>query len=474
MCDNTEKLLLVSFCSDAFYASAQSPGGSIDCPAMASSSSAAPGDAPAPKSKKRRGVQQRRRQRFEKEGLTGVKDALALAVAEDDTTALEECIEEAAAHIARAGVRESAVKASREYEDCCDQLSRAQEALCQRRAQSGLVAEVEAGTDQGALQQAIAHAQEVGLTDIAEDAAQFAKYWFGEAEVTAGIPDSEENPWMDEEEVPAVPAEAPAVGTSVEGSLAPDAACVLSNFPIDGLGLEGREPLVCVFGLMKSGTKALSAYIRKHFVAQVTPASGKHPVDGQVTVDHKLWKHHVPMSPIALPEMYAGRPVCVLICVREIRSWMAALSEGAYTILRAEGGRRKKYNIEWMLRAITIRDEVTNEVRRFDSVVELYTTYMESYFGGNLSTSRAKTIVIKYEDILADPKGVVERLEYIGLCRKSVFEAIDENIGSSGRSRSALIEGRGQISKRFSHEQLTCIGHSLTPCLGHLRMLGYA
>ncbi len=213
-------------------------------------------------------------------------------------------------------------------------------------------------------------------------------------------------------------------------------------------------------------------------MAEVRPAKGKHPIDGEVVISdvQKAWKHHIPFAP--LPSAISARPVCTLICVREIRSWLCALSEHAYTIKKKQGGRRKKYNVEWMLREeITIQDEVSTEVYGFSHVPGLYSAYLVGYFAGHLSINGGPVLVVRYEDLLLDPKCVLQQLAECGLKRKSGahFAAIEENTGSSGRDRSALIEQEQAVDDRFSHDQLLCIGGGLSQeCIGHLHTLGYA
>ncbi len=423
---------------------------------------------PAPKKKKRRGVHQRRRQKFEKEGLEDVKSALAASMEDSDSDALEEVCHDAAAHIAKAGKRESAVQSSAQYKDCEQKLGAAHILLAQRRARKELAAEVASGSDEQALRQAISIAREAGLDDSAEMAEAFATYWFGEAPIMPGIPDSEDNPFYDEQDqdVQIPVALLPEVSTP-----APQNVFVLGEAPDNCWIFD--DPLVCVFGLFKSGTKLLAEYLRQSFAVRVTPAEGKHPVDGEVVLPGcKLWKHRVPFSPLPLER--ETRPACVLICVREVRSWLCALSEHAYTIRKAQGGRRKKHNIGWMLQDITIQDEVSGNVYPFAGVPELYSAYITGYFATYISTD-LPAVVVKYEDLLAQPMSVLNELERLGL-RRNVSDAriIDENVGSSGRDRTALMEQEKQVSQRFSHEQLVRIGGGLSDdCVENLRSLGY-
>ncbi len=207
-----------------------------------------------PKKKKRRGIQQRRRQRFEKEGLDEVKQAIVSSIEDSDTDALELCVQDAAQHIAKAGKRESAVQQSAQYKQCEEQLEIARAVLAQRKGRKALAKQVASGSDEAALQQTIAEAHGVGLDDIADQATQFCKYWFGEARVVSGIPDSEENPYYDDVDMPTEISAGPLPDMSPP---IPEGVFVLGSAPKDCLSSH-EEPLVCIFGLFKRGTKTLA------------------------------------------------------------------------------------------------------------------------------------------------------------------------------------------------------------------------
>ncbi len=108
-----------------------------DAPPFAMASSSSVLEEPPPKKKKRRGIHQRRRQKFEKEGLEEVSQAIATSIEDSDTDALEFCVQDAGEHIHKAGKRESAVQASAEYKHCEEQLEIARAVLAQRKSSKG-------------------------------------------------------------------------------------------------------------------------------------------------------------------------------------------------------------------------------------------------------------------------------------------------------------------------------------------------
>lgn len=88
------------------------------------------------------------------------------------------------------------------------------------------------------------------------------------------------------------------------------------------------QPIVAVFGPMKSGSNALCAYLRAFFDVTVTPNTVN---TGYVTIPPRFraWKHHVPCypyDPLLLPRRSPpgsrGSEVVVLCTIRELRTNM--------------------------------------------------------------------------------------------------------------------------------------------------------
>ena len=92
-----------------------------------------------------------------------------------------------------------------------------------------------------------------------------------------------------------------------------------------------RRPTVHIFGLYKSGTNALWAYLQQYFDVIVEPTSAKSGVVNyrSDTGHHICWKHHPavdPYPPIVLPANIppgdGNSEAVVLICVRELRPFL--------------------------------------------------------------------------------------------------------------------------------------------------------
>ena len=101
--------------------------------------------------------------------------------------------------------------------------------------------------------------------------------------------------------------------------------------PLNAWGLSTASvprPTVHIFGLYKSGTNALWAFLQRYFDVNVQPTSAKSGVVNYQSDSghHICWKHHPaadPYHPIVLPANIppgdGNSEAVVLICVRELR-----------------------------------------------------------------------------------------------------------------------------------------------------------
>ena len=148
--------------------------------------------------------------------------------------------------------------------------------------------------------------------------------------------------------------------------------------------------------------------------------------------DFREWNHHNPSyrgsRPYILPGMVGqGLPgqkkVCVIIMIREIKTWMAALSEGSYEIFPKPAPRRRRGDRSWLMEGpLDVRHPFEN-AQEYANIMDLYRQYL---YGGGISVDDAdyRFAIVRYEDLLHNPEGVVTNLQKLGLGRKSKrFEA---------------------------------------------------
>merc|ERR1712113_1313046 len=102
--------------------------------------------------------------------------------------------------------------------------------------------------------------------------------------------------------------------------------CILRDAPTNCWNCpDDTQVCVCVFGLFKSGTKAVSEYLREHFKCDVTPARGKHPHVGKVLVNGMpLWKHHVPVTPMVFGSNMKMSQLCTRLTLTGILTDISA------------------------------------------------------------------------------------------------------------------------------------------------------
>jgi len=218
---------------------------------------------------------------------------------------------------------------------------------------------------------------------------------------------------------------------------------------------------VCVMGLHGSGTRAMGEYVKRFFDVDQEPKNRRfrqHRVDHgtvELSGDFRIWKHTVPLAPFGLPSTgVSGGPVVVLLTVREIRSWMASLSEHAYEIFPVSRTRRKRGSICWMLEEVEIRTEENIHYdpfhgKSFPSVPDLWTMYTEGYLRGKMDKPGSKVtyVVIRYEDIVGRPADVISELESLGVPRNGrPFAPIEESVSGGDRDRAALLQRLRDVS----------------------------
>eukprot|EP00927_Polykrikos_kofoidii_P021997 TRINITY_DN20661_c0_g1_i2.p1 TRINITY_DN20661_c0_g1~~TRINITY_DN20661_c0_g1_i2.p1 ORF type:complete len:364 (-),score=41.01 TRINITY_DN20661_c0_g1_i2:36-1127(-) len=258
---------------------------------------------------------------------------------------------------------------------------------------------------------------------------------------------------------------------------------------------------VGVMGLHASGSKIMTEYVKKYFDVDVEPearriggAGGRKDTG---TLFGKgcfpLWKHTVPLRPVALPprvedvdvgngcggSMVGHGPLLLLLfLVRDVRSWMGSLAERPYEINRSNGGRRRQGKLHWMFDEIQMRteggtaaDPFANAL--FASVPMLWVAYANGYLmGALLGDDPTPCAIIRFEDVVKRPVEVLEGLERLGLPRRKdsgQFEPIEtvtySNTGCTCRA--------DVISRLDSCTVASRVAEDLAPHVALFDALGY-
>ena len=215
----------------------------------------------------------------------------------------------------------------------------------------------------------------------------------------------------------------------------------------------GHGHVVCIFGMYKSATHALSQYVSRYFDVVVQPTlCGKD--DGTIRLDTlKVWKHVLPDDARLFPKVADGRAATLLLTVRDLSSWMLSLSREPYDIFPCLDKRRKRDSLQWMFSKVELRCPYSLCTRwgRFASVPHLWMAYVEGYLAGKVNVagfagSPSKVAIVRYEDIIQRPRAVVQALNELGLPRnQEPFQAIDEGVSHSGKSRASIIQREAQL-----------------------------
>ena len=215
----------------------------------------------------------------------------------------------------------------------------------------------------------------------------------------------------------------------------------------------GHGHVVCILGMYKSATHALSQYVSRYFDVVVQPTlCGKD--DGTIRLDTlKVWKHVLPDDARLFPKVADGRAVTLLLTVRDLSSWMLSLSREPYDIFPCLDKRRKRDSLQWMFSKVELRCPYSLCTRwgRFASVPHLWMAYVEGYLAGKVNVagfagSPSKVAIVRYEDIIQRPGAVVQALQELGLPRnQEPFQAIDEGVSHSGKSRASIIQREAQL-----------------------------
>lgn len=245
---------------------------------------------------------------------------------------------------------------------------------------------------------------------------------------------------------------------------------------------------VLVMGMHCSGTKVLRKYIGTYFDVDVQPAEkiSKKSDDGNARIGSTaLWKHTPPVGEWPLPSCdTSGRPLTVLLTIREPCAWLLSLANHPYEVARADSGRRRKGDVNWMFNWVRMESTCAGLFhdpfagREYESALHLWAAYAKGYLNGAMAPSmgaRPTFVLVKYEDILQRPTLVMQELADLGLPRNSVsLTPIEHGVGTYS-TRSQLLAKQHQDPV----EALEQAGYKMSfqlfqqQCLPELHHLGY-
>jgi len=225
--------------------------------------------------------------------------------------------------------------------------------------------------------------------------------------------------------------------------------CAAASIPCSGAGH------VCVMGMHKSGTHALTQYLRQYFDVAVLPTTKDDKNEGVVVLgDFAVWKHTVPLTPLRFPSSMGTSLVTVLLTVRDPVSWMASLSREPFEIFPVSGKRRKKLSLSWMFESCELRTSANFHRdwfpnARFKSVLDLWATYVHGYLTALVTPDgdSSRVFVVRYEDIVRRPGEMVEELATLGLPRNGrTFVPIEGSVTNTHETRKDICAREDGIS----------------------------
>ena len=244
-----------------------------------------------------------------------------------------------------------------------------------------------------------------------------------------------------------------------------------------------------MFGLRNSGIHALGDYLKKFFDVQHPPMrTKKSRGDGLFEIRNwKLWKHHVPFAPMALPTRSAAGLTTVLLTVRNIVSRLCSMLRNGYELHLDPQVKRRRHALSWFLRKVQLRTQETNYPQSlgtlmYSTAVDLWFQYIRGYLSGFLAPGNQpiRAVVVRQEDLFRRPRELVDALQRFGLRRNGIAFRIIENLqtGYAGMSRasnllqeqkdSEMLARTAPIQKRIS-TRLVDLG-----CAPYIAAVGYA
>ena len=170
--------------------------------------------------------------------------------------------------------------------------------------------------------------------------------------------------------------------------------------------------------------------MKEHFRVELQPVPGARD-DGVIRVeDFRGWKHHNPSYRGSRPYILPGlveegwpeqKKVCVIIMIREIRTWVAALSEGSYEIFPQPARRRRRGDRSWLLEGPIEVQHPFERKQVYPNIQQMYKQYLYGYLTGGISMDDEdyRFAIVKYENLLPTPEKVVTNLQTLGLRRNS-------------------------------------------------------
>jgi len=141
-------------------------------------------------------------------------------------------------------------------------------------------------------------------------------------------------------------------------------------------------------------------------------------------------------------------PTVFLFTIREVKAWITSLSKRPYEVYAVKKAHRKLGSVHWMLHNdvhLRTSDWYNNPFssRTWGSVPELWAQYASGFLSGALiphGEHRPLCLIVRSEDILRNPRVIVEELTRLGLPRNgNPFEVIQDSLPGRGASRSQLL-----------------------------------
>ena len=164
-----------------------------------------------------------------------------------------------------------------------------------------------------------------------------------------------------------------------------------------------------------------------------------------------LWKHTPPTRRMSLNGLPGAPELALLLCVRDPIAWFHGMAREHYGSLKSDRMKQDEQGF-WLLQRVSFgydknvivlspEDAYKGGRLAFENALELYALHVYGYLQGRFKVNESvtKVFIIRNEDVLEDPLGVVEELERLGLKRGSAEFRVRESNADNNPSRTLSV-----------------------------------
>ncbi len=158
--------------------------------------------------------------------------------------------------------------------------------------------------------------------------------------------------------------------------------------------------------------------------------------------------------------------------VREVVSWMQALSVYAYETIPIPKRKRKQGDLQWMLGRILVE----RSGRSFDSLVHLWRAQVRGYLNGGITAYRttADVWILRQEDLVQQPARLWPCFQRLGLTpRAEPFAPTEKGLPYSHRKQQKSAARMQSIAVECRMRQQIEVALTSCDAANLVRSLGY-